>query len=215
MNPQKNRTSTPALRKKARMLVGSTALTMALGAGYVTAGENGLGSTVSDAALTTEVKARLMADDTTRGININVDSEDGMVILRGTVPNEAAKEKAAEIALAVEGADSVTNALVVGNSSTNPQTLTAKTKKAGEDAGEAISDGWITTQVKTKLLADDEIEGLEIEVSTDNGQVALAGLVPSDKVRDKVIVTAHRVEGVHSVNAKALLVEDARSAAVE
>lgn len=198
-----------------RAALGSAALIMALGAAPTFAAETELGHAVSDAALTTEVKARLMANDTTRGININVDSDDGMVTLRGTVPSEEAKKKAGEIALAVDGTASVTNALVVGDSSVNPQTLTAKTKKAGQEAGEVISDGWITTQVKTKLLADDEIEGLDINVSTTDGRVVLAGLVPSEKIRDKVIVTAHRVEGVHSVNAKALQVGDSHSSAAE
>jgi osmotically-inducible protein OsmY len=202
-------------RRALRAALRPVALIMALGAGPALAAENGLGDTLSDAALTTEVKARLMANDVTRGININVDTNDGMVTLRGTVPSEQAKQKAAEIALAVKGADSVTNALVVGDSSANPQTLTAKTKKAGQQAGEAISDGWITTQVKTRLLADDEIKGLDINVSTSDGQVVLAGLAPSEEIRDKIIVIAHRVEGVHSVNARALQVEDSHPAAAE
>ena len=185
-------------RRALRAALRPAALVMALGTGPALAAESGLGDTVSDAALTTEVKARLMANDVTRGININVDSDDGMVTLRGTAPSEEAKKKAAEIALSVEGTDSVTNALVVGDSSVNPQTLTAKTKKAGQEAGEAISDGWITTQVKTRLL-----------------RVVLAGLVPSEKIRDKIIVTAHHVEGVHSVNARALQVEDTHSSAAE
>lgn len=202
-------------RRALRAALRPAALVMALGTGPALAAESGLGDTVSDAALTTEVKARLMANDVTRGININVDSDDGMVTLRGTAPSEEAKKKAAEIALSVEGTDSVTNALVVGDSSVNPQTLTAKTKKAGQEAGEAISDGWITTQVKTRLLADDEIKGLDINVSTTDGRVVLAGLVPSEKIRDKIIVTAHHVEGVHSVNARALQVEDTHSSAAE
>lgn len=197
-------------RRGLRAALRPAALVMALGtvpALPAFAAESGLGEAASDAALTTEVKARLMANDVTRGININVDTDDGMVTLRGTAPSEEAKKKAAEIAQSVEGTDSVTNALVVGDSSVNPQTLTAKTKKAGEEAGEAVSDGWITTQVKTKLLADDEIKGLDINVSTTDGRVVLAGLAPSEKIRDKIIVTAHRVEGVHSVNARALQVE--------
>ena len=210
------RTTSP--RRALRAALRPAALVMALGsvpALPALAAESDLGGAVSDAALTTEVKARLMANDVTRGININVDTDDGMVTLRGTAPSEAAKKKAAEIVLAVEGADSVTNALVGGDSSINPQTLTAKTKKGGQQAGEAISDSWITTQVKTRLLADDEIKGLDINVSTTDGRVVLAGLAPSEKIRDKIIVTAHRVEGVHSVNARALQVEDSHSSAAE
>lgn len=204
-----------SLLRRLRTVLRPAALVMALAAGPALAAESGLGDALSDAALTAKVKTRLLTNDLTRGININVDSDDGVVTLRGTVPSEAAKDKAGEIALAVDGVDSVTNALVVGDSSVNPQTLTAKTRKAGQRAGDVISDGWITTQVKTRLLADSEIEGLDINVSTDDGRVVLAGLVPSERIRDKVIVTAHRVRGVHSVDARALQVEDSQPAAAE
>lgn len=162
---------------------------------------------VSDAALTAEIKTRLMANDMTRGININVDSADGTVTLRGTVPSTAAREKAAEIAQSVAGERPVTNALLVGKSSSNPQTLSAKAKQAGERSGEVMSDSWITTQVKTKLLADDKIKGLDINVSTKDGEVALAGLVPDEATREKAAFLAGSVEGVTTVNTEALEVD--------
>jgi osmotically-inducible protein OsmY len=161
---------------------------------------------LSDAALTAEIKTRLMADDTTRGININVDSKDGTVTLRGTVPSEAARDKASEIAESVAGERTVTNALLVGDSSSNPQTLSAKAKQAGERSEDVMSDSWITTQVKTKLLADETIKGLDVNVSTKNGEVVLAGLMPDEATRDKAVLLAGQVKGVTSVNAEALKV---------
>ncbi|MFZ5655245.1 MAG: BON domain-containing protein [Pseudomonadota bacterium] len=199
-------TSIRRRRHGLRATLGPAALVMALAASPASFGQTRFAETVGDSALTAEIKTRLMADADTRGININVDSDQGMVTLRGTVPSEAAKQKAAEIALSVAGTSSVANALVVGDSSSNPQTLTARTKQAGEAAGEAISDGWITAQVKARLLADEDTDGMTIEVSTADGEVTLAGLVPSRAVRDEAILIAHRVQGVQSVNATALQV---------
>ena len=194
-----------------RRSMSSLALVAALGAAPALANESEVGNVLSESALTAEVKARLMADDLTRGININVDSNDGMVTLRGTVPSEAAREKAEEIVMSVDGAATVTNNLVVGDSSSNPQTVTAKVKKAGEEAGESISDGWITAKVKTTLLADDDIAGLDIEVSTQNGEVSLAGEVPSKAHWDKAVRMAFGVEGVMRVDAEALVVKKAET----
>ena len=189
-----------------RRSMSSLALVAALGAAPALANESEVGNVLSESALTAEVKARLMADELTRGININVDSNDGMVTLRGTVPSEAAREKAEEIVMSVDGAATVTNNLVA-----NPQTVTAKVKKAGEEAGESISDGWITAKVKTTLLADEDIAGLDIDVSTQNGEVSLAGEVPSRAHWDKAVRMAFGVEGVMRVDAEALVVKKAET----
>jgi len=88
------------------------------------------------------------------------------------------------------------------------RTASADIERADEESGKAISDSWITTQVKARLFADDDIGGLNINVSTSGGDVALAGIVPSDAVRERAILIAHRIDGVHSVNARALAVEE-------
>lgn len=54
--------------------------------------------TARDAALTTRVKARLLASDNTSGLAISVNSEDGVVTLGGAVASEAEKELAEVIA---------------------------------------------------------------------------------------------------------------------
>lgn len=200
------------IRWKKESLVGNklhksmsiSALVIAISSGSAIAAEGISMEDINDALMVSEIKMKLMADDVTRSININVDSDNGMVTLRGTAPTEEAKQKAAEIALSVEGSTSVINELMVGESSSNPQTLTAKAKKVGEDTGDKFSDAWITTQVKSRLLADEEVNGMNINVSTKNGEVILAGLVPSRAMHDKVILITHRVEGVRGVNTRAL-----------
>jgi len=159
---------------------------------------------VDDAAITAQVKTRLLADEVTRSININVDTEAGVVTLRGTAPSAAAKAKAEEIAKSVEGVQVVADSLLVGDSSMNPQTATAKVKKAASEGEHAAGDAWVTTKVKAQLLADSDIKGLDINVSTKDGVVTLAGLVPSKTVRDKAIAIAQGVKGVKSVNSEAL-----------
>jgi hyperosmotically inducible protein len=159
---------------------------------------------VDDAAITAQVKTRLLADEVTRSININVDTEAGVVTLRGTAPTAEAKAKAEQVAKSVEGVQVVANSLIVGDSSMNPQTATAKVKEAAGEGEHAAGDAWITTKVKTQLLADSDIKGLDINVSTKDGIVTLAGMVPSKMMRDKAIAIAQGVKGVKSVNSEAL-----------
>ena len=75
-------------------------------------------SGASNAALTTKVKSALAADSGLGTMtSIDVDSDKGVVTLKGKVDSAAAKKKAEEIAKKVEGVKSVKNELRVEKSS--------------------------------------------------------------------------------------------------
>lgn len=192
--------------KTTTLSLGLAVLAPALFATPASAAERSATQRVDDAAITAQVKTRLLADETTRGININVDTEDGVVTLRGTAPTAAAKAHAEEIAKAVDGVQVVANSLIVGDSSMNPQTATAKTKEVAEEGEHMAGDAWITTKVKSQLLADSDVKGLDINVSTKDGIVTLAGRVPTTAMRDKAISLTKDVKGVKKVNTQALKV---------
>jgi hypothetical protein len=66
-----------------------------------------------DAAITTKVKTKLTTDRAKNLVSVNVDTKDGVVHLKGTVPNEQAKTEAERLAKDTEGVVSVTNDLKV------------------------------------------------------------------------------------------------------
>jgi hyperosmotically inducible periplasmic protein len=68
---------------------------------------------VSDALITTSVNAELAKDPKLSSLRINVDTEGGRVALRGSAPDMASKERAAQLASAVKGVVSVDNQLTV------------------------------------------------------------------------------------------------------
>jgi hyperosmotically inducible protein len=70
---------------------------------------------VDNAALTTKVKSALLADDTVKGTQINVDSNAGTVKLTGTVDTPEQVRRAEEIAKGVQGVQRVDNNLAAGN----------------------------------------------------------------------------------------------------
>ncbi|MDN8601134.1 MULTISPECIES: molecular chaperone OsmY [Citrobacter] len=64
-----------------------------------------------DTATTSEIKAKLLADDTVPSRKVKVETTDGVVQLSGTVDSQAQIERAESIAKAVDGVKSVKNDL--------------------------------------------------------------------------------------------------------
>ena len=71
---------------------------------------------VLNATLTARIKSRLLVNNNTGGLAINVDSRDGVVTLSGTVDSEQEKELATRIAANTEGTKSVDDRLTVDSS---------------------------------------------------------------------------------------------------
>jgi len=68
---------------------------------------------VGDAVITTTVKAEIAKDSTLSAMKINVDTDSGRVLLRGTAPTAEARAHATALASAVKGVVSVDNQLTV------------------------------------------------------------------------------------------------------
>jgi len=66
-----------------------------------------------DTATTSEIKAKLLADDIVPSRKVKVETTDGVVQLSGTVDSHAQSERAESIAKAVDGVKSVKNDLKV------------------------------------------------------------------------------------------------------
>ena len=66
-------------------------------------------------------------------------------------------------------------------------------------AGAVIDDATITTRVKSALLAEKDINFLDIKVETFNGTVQLSGFVDSQWQIDKAGQVTAAVEGVQHV----------------
>ena len=64
-----------------------------------------------DTAITSEVKAKLLADDIVPSRKVKVETTDGVVQLSGTVDSQAQSERAESIAQAIDGVKSVKNDL--------------------------------------------------------------------------------------------------------
>ena len=66
-------------------------------------------------------------------------------------------------------------------------------------AGKYVDDAWISAKVKTLLLKDEGVKGLDVNVETHKGSVQLAGWVNSPAQIAQAEAIARSVEGVKGV----------------
>ena len=74
------------------------------------------------------------------------------------------------------------------------------------DSDQPVDDTWITTKVKSSLLADSDVAGLDVSVETVNGVVRLSGDVESQAQIDRAVEIARDIEGVTNVESSDLTV---------
>jgi len=72
------------------------------------------GSKIDDAWITTKVKWFFVGEDALKGSDINVDTAQNVVTLKGTVASAAGKARAEELAKNTEGVKRVVNDLTIG-----------------------------------------------------------------------------------------------------
>lgn len=66
-----------------------------------------------DAAITAEINAALTRDPSLSALKVDVDTTEGRVVLRGSAPDAAARERATRLAAEVKGVTAVENLMTV------------------------------------------------------------------------------------------------------
>ena len=117
------------------------------------------------------------------GANINVTSFNGYVLITGQVPEESMKGRVSDEIREIRGVRRIYNELVVSG---NTSGLTRS------------SDAWLTTKVKSTLLASEDIQGGRVSVVTEDGVVYLMGLV-SHTEAERIVNVARSTGGVEKV----------------
>jgi osmotically-inducible protein OsmY len=74
-----------------------------------------------------------------------------------------------------------------------------KAEKAASEVGNMVNDGWITSKVKTQLVAAEGVRASAINVDTAGHVVTLRGTVRSKAEREKAIAIARETRGVQAV----------------
>ena len=85
------------------------------------------------------------------------------------------------------------------SASTSDSTEVKKTERVA-------SDSWITTKIKSELLANSVTKGFDVHVKTLHGTATLTGKLPSQDAIDQVKMTAQKVQGVKDVDTSGLMI---------
>ncbi len=157
---------------------------VAVSAATVAVQDRTLGRSIDDATASSTVKTRLMALDERAYLRLDVEMAEGTMLLSGTVPTAEHKAMAEQIAWSVSGVEDVANEAVVGRS---PSVL-----RSG-------LDNFITAQVRTKIVSDSQIKGVNYNIETQKGVVYLMGVARSDEELQRAAEAASMVRGVERV----------------
>lgn len=159
-------------------------------------GRHSAGAEIAGAAndmwITAATKVRLLADDETPALDINVDTQDGVVTLFGIVTTEEEKRAAGENARQVGGVKEVRNELRVVS-----------------DERRAIvesNDAELERAVARSLDENARLKSDRIEVAVEDGIVRLTGTVESEDERVAAGFAARSVPGVRAVRTEDLRV---------
>lgn len=143
-----------------------------------------IGTQVDDGTLELRVNSALGKDEQLKkDARINVTAYQGKVLLTGQTQNTGLASRAKQIALGVDGATEVYNEI---------------RNIAPVGLGTASTDTWITTKVRSQLLASDQVKSSNVKVTTENGEVFLLGLLTEREGKAAADI-ASRVSGVKHV----------------
>ncbi|HTF97548.1 MAG TPA: BON domain-containing protein [Cellvibrio sp.] len=130
-----------------------------------------------------------------REIDIGVDNN--VATLSGEVYSDIEKELAENIALGIEGIDSVKNNIaVVSAPTTTTQTANSHQKRS---FSQYVADVSTTASIKSELLASKNVEGLPIDVDTYDSVVTLSGEVKTSAQKDLAQAIAAKQNDVKNV----------------
>lgn len=110
----------------------------------------------------------------------------------------------AALGLAFAGAANAQTAGTRADAAQDPAAATAN-----NDSQQPVSDTWITTKVKTELMAASGVPGTDIKVETVNGVVKLSGSVDKTQA-DKAASIARNIDGVKKVDTTGLMAAHSR-----
>jgi hyperosmotically inducible protein len=143
----------------------------------------GFGTTMKDSWLTTKAKSRLLADKRVKSLGIEVETRNGVVVLRGKVRAPGERAAAEEVARGTDGVRSVANLLQVV-----PEAL----RKAVDARDEEIKRA-----VMLRLEGDNSLK--RVSVRSDAAMVTLMGTVADAGAQKRASDAARGVPGVKMV----------------
>jgi len=158
-------------------------------------------NTRSDIWLEAQLVTSYTLNEHLNPFKIDVDVQDGVANITGSVDSAIERDLAVEIARSIDGIMEVKENLTIGSTD----------ESAKESAfSRQVEDATITAKVKYRLILNKNIASYDINVDTKNGVVTLSGKVDSGEKRDLAVKLAENTSGVLKVEDSLTVVEAER-----
>ena len=153
-------------------------------AGIAVSQESGIEDTATDSQIQAEIDRLWRAENTSLYSGINLQVQEGRVLLSGRVPDPEARVTAVRLAWQAEGVAEVINEIEIGDETS---------------LGDTAHDEWITTQLRAQLLADGAIASTNYSIETVNAEVYLLGVARDQAELDRALTHARNIAYVRRV----------------
>lgn len=183
----------PALQGCTGVVVGGAAT-----AGIAGVQERTIGDAVDDRLIASQLAGRYFQVDEKLFLDVDMEVLEGKVLLTGKVEQVETRLQAEGIAWQIKGVKAVHNEIQV-------------TTEGG--IGSYSKDVWISTQLRTRLLADDNIFAINYTVETVNGIVYIMGIAQNENELQRVTEQARTIKGVQRVRTFVRVLTDKERAA--
>lgn len=136
-----------------------------------------------DKTITLQSQTLLGRSDIRQQVQVNITSYNNNVLLTGQAQTIEDREEVIELVKTVDGVRTIYNEIAIGDS----VPFFSRT-----------NDAWLTTRVKTAMVANDMLDASRVKVVSENKVVYLMGLVNPEEANEATNV-ARRVSGVEKV----------------
>lgn len=146
--------------------------------------EKGVSGNITDSQIATKIKVALYQEDPDLYHHVNVTVQNKEVLLTGNVDTNEMHLQAVKISWDTKDVKRVIDNMTV-----------AKEASFGLYA----QDTWLTTQIKTQLLFEENIQSVNYSIKTVEGIVYLMGIAQNQAELDEVTNVIRHIEGIKKV----------------
>lgn len=171
------------------------AITAGTAAASAATEERGVEGVVSDTAIRAEINALWLGHDVDMFVAVQLEIVEGRVLLSGHVEKPEHRVDAVRLAWKVDGVREVINEIRVA-------------KSRGID--DYSRDGWITAQLRAKILFDKEVASINYSIDSVGRVVYLMGIARNEAEHERVKAHARDIPYVKRVISHVILKDDKR-----
>lgn len=154
--------------------------------------DKGISGTMNDSSINATIDAQLLRQSVDIFTKVDVDVYMGEVLLTGFVNQPEQSLDAEKAAWKADGVRAVYNHINIGENTFFPNYM---------------SDSWITTRIKGKLLAEKSVQSFNFFIKTVNGVVFVMGTAEAEKEINLVKSLISSTNGVQEIMNYAIIKE--------